>query len=813
MIEQWSQDLRMAWRAVRRAPAFALVATLTLAVGITGTTAMFAIVQGVLLQPLPVRDQDQVIVAWRGSPGAPATRWPFHADDLRRLSGSTRVLDTVAGVGYQSPARVVAIEEGVAGYLRLAPVTGGFFDVLGIGPVLGRGFTPSDDVAGAAPVALVTYGLWQRRYGGSPAVIGRRLIINEQRFTIVGVMPADVDYPRGVEAWVPVTPFAASIANPTFRDAVATELLMVARMRPGFTTDHAAAELRAIAQSLDTTASAGNPQGLVPVVQSYEDAVVGDVRRALLILAAAVTLLLLVACANAANLLLMRGEQRRPEVALRAALGASRARLVRQLGAESLLLASGAGAIALLVTIAVLPALLALVPEGLPRVESIRTDARVIGFTIILAFITAALAGLSPAFATARTTLASHLRSGTRHATAAGTRRGRRTLVVVQVALAAVVMTGAGLLMLSVIRLEGVGDALGADRLVLVPLSLPPEYGERERRLQFLTSAIERLESTKAIEAATPINVAPFSGTSWGIPVFAAEGQTRERAQQNPSLDLEAVHSNYFATFRVPIVRGRSFTSGDTRDTAAVAIVSEDVAARTWPGADPIGKRVKMGAAGSETPWMTVVGVAAATRYRELGQPRPTLYVPAEQLVVGADTFVLRTAAPPAALRALVSRELRALDRGVEVVRVAPFPELLAAPLARPRFNAMLSATFGAAALLLAAVGLYAVMAAFVRLHHRDIGLRLAVGATAADVRRLVVGEAARLAVAGACVGLAISVAANRFLRALLIDVSPLDPLVIAAALLSLVAAATVACYAPARRATRVDPAIMLRAD
>ncbi len=813
MFEQWCQDFRMAWRAVRRAPAFALVAMLTLAVGIGGTTAMFAIVQGVLLRPLPVRNQDQVIVAWQGSPAAAATRWPFQADDLRMLSGSTRVLETVAGVGYQSPARVVAIEEGVAGYVRLAPVTGNFFDVLGIGPVLGRGLTPSDDVIGAAPVALVTYGLWQRRYGGSPAVIGRPLIINERRFTVVGVMPGDVDYPRGVEVWVPVTPFAASIANPTFRDAVATELQMVARMRPGFTTDHAAAELRVLVQALDGTAAAGEPQGLVPVVHSYEDAVVGDVRGALLILAAAVALVLLVASANAANLLLMRGEQRRSEVAVRAALGATRGRLVRQLGAESLLLASGAGALALLVTIALLPALPALVPEGLPRVEAIRTDARVVGFTIVLAFITAALAGLSPAFATARATLASHLRSGTRHAPGPTTRRVRRTLVIVQVALAAVVMTAAGLLMTSVVRLQGVGDGVGADRLVLVPLSLPQEYGERERRLQFLTAAIERLESTGAIEAATPINVAPFSGTSWGIPVFTAEGQTRGRAQQNPSLDLEAVHANYFATFRLPIVRGRSFTSGDTGGREPVAIVSEDVAARTWPGADPIGKRLKMGSPESETPWMTVVGVAASTRYRELRQARPTLYVPAEQLVVGADTFVLRTAAPPAALRALVSRELQALDPGVVVIRIAPFRELLAAPLARPRFNALLSATFGAAALLLAAVGLYAVMAAFVRLHHRDIGLRLAVGATAADVRRLVVGEAARLAGAGVCLGLAISLAANRFLRALLIDVSPLDPMVLAAALLSLVAAATLACYAPARRASRIDPAIMLRAD
>jgi putative ABC transport system permease protein len=509
------------------------------------------------------------------------------------------------------------------------------------------------------------------------------------------------------------------------------------------------------------------------------------------VLFAAVAIVLVIASANVSNLLLMRSEGRRSEVAVRAALGATRGRLVRQFAAESVLLATAAAAVGLAVTVTLLPALRASVPDNLPRVEAVQIDSTIVLFTVLLAFATATLSSLSPA-----------------------TRRGRRSLAIVQVALAVIVVAAAGLLTRSVLRLQITGTQAGADRLVLVPLSLPQtKYADRDRRLQFLTTAIQRLESTAGIAAATPINVAPFNGASWGVPSFTAERQNPERAATNPSLDLEAIHPNYFDTFELPIVRGRAFTSADSREATAVAIVSEDVAARTWPGDDPIGQRLKMGAADSKAPWLTVVGVAAPTRYRELRERRPTLYVPAEQLIVTADTLVLRTAAPVPAIRSLVSDQLRAIDPEVAVVRVAPFRELLDLPLARPRFNALLTLAFAAVALFLSAVGLHGVMAAFVRLHQRDIGVRIAVGANASDVRRLVVGEAARLAGVGAVIGMALSAAGTQFLRGLLFEVTPLDPVALIAAPVLLVAASALACYLPARRATRVDPAIMLRAD
>jgi predicted permease len=349
---------------------------------------------------------------------------------------------------------------------------------------------------------------------------------------------------------------------------------------------------------------------------------------------------------------------------------------------------------------------------------------------------------------------------------------------------------------------------------VLVPLDLPPEkYVDRDRRLQFLTAAIEQLESSPAISAATPVNAVPFTDVGWLVPVFTGEGQSLEQVLTNPSLNLEAIHPNYFDAFEMPIVRGRPFTAADRENATPVAIVSEDVAGRTWPGQDPIGKRLKMGTLDDSAPWLTVVGVTRPTRYRELTEPRATLYVPAEQLIVTADTFALRTTTPPTALASLVQERVRGIDPDVSVSRVAPFRELLERPLARPRFNASLIGIFGAAALFLAAVGLYAVMAAFVRMRQREIGVRMALGASARNVRALVLWEGVRLSGVGAAIGLAVGLAGNRAIAGLLFEVSPLDPAAMLGATAILVGASALACYLPARRATRVDPVSVLRAD
>jgi predicted permease len=814
-FEPWWQDLRLAWVGLRRAKGFTGAAVLTLAIGMAGTTAMFALVQGVLLRPLPVRGQDRLLVAWKKLGYTGSTHWPFRAPDIDMISRESRVLESVAGVSYYGAWPLVAVDNGFASDISGAAVAGDFFRVLGVEPILGRALRQADNVIGAENVLVITHGLWQRRYGASPEVIGRRVMVSERPFTIVGVMPPDVECPHGVEAWMTVATAASTLSNPGFQEGVRRDVDLIARLRPGATIEQAASELAGLTSRLEADAPADTVRGWTPVVRSYEDLVVGDVRPALLVLFGAVGLVLLIASANVANLLLLRGEARRPELAVRAALGAGRGRLARQLLAESLLLALAAGVVGLAVTWWTLRALVAFVPYGLPRVDSVRIHAGVVLFTVAVAFLTAALAGLAPALSLARADVAAHLRSGGRGATGRAARRGRRGLVVAQVALAVTVVAAAGLLTHSLLRLQSVEMGLAADRLVFVWLALPQgKYADRTRHLQLLDEVVARLEAAPGIAGATPVNTPPFAGTGgWDAPEFTAEGQSAHVAATNPSLNLESIHPNYFDTFGVTLVRGRGFTEADRQGAPSVAVVSEDVAARTWPGQDPVGQRIKLGGLDSAGPWRTVVGVARPTRYRDLAAPRPTLYLPAEQFVVAAQMLVLRTGSPLALVARLARERVRAVDPAVQVTTVAPFSQLLQGPLARPRFNAFLIGVFGVAALLLATIGLYAVVAASVRQRYREMGVRVALGATASDVRGLVLGEGLRLAGLGAAIGLAGAVVATRLLRGLLFDVHPLDPASLLAAVLLLVGVSALASYMPARRAARMDPVAMLRAD
>jgi predicted permease len=527
-----------------------------------------------------------------------------------------------------------------------------------------------------------------------------------------------------------------------------------------------------------------------------------------------VGLVLLIATTNVAILLLVRGEARRPELAVRAALGAGPRRLARPLLAESLLLSLAAGGIGLAATWWTLRALPAFVPEGLPRMDAVGINVWVFAFTLATSFVTAALAGLAPLLSLARVDLVAQLRSRGRGAIGSAGGRGRGALVVAQVALAVTVVAAAGLLTRSLLRLQSVEMGLAADRLVLLRLALPQaQYTDGARRQRFVEEFVADLEAAPGIAAATPVHTPPFADASWAAPEFAAEGQTAERAAANPTLNFEAVHPSYFETLEVTLLRGRGFTKWDGREAPKVAVVSEDLAARTWPGEDPIGKRVKLGRLDSSEPWRTVVGVAGSTRYHELQSARPTLYLPASQFIDAADMLIVRTSAPAAFVARLSRERVRAFDPDVQVKSVESFGELLQGPLARPRFNALLIGVFGAAALLLAAVGLYAVMAASVGQRLREMGVRIALGATASEVRRLVLGNGLKLAGLGAAVGLFGALLGTRLLGGLLYGVHPLDPTSLLAATLLLLGVSAIACLIPARRAGRVDPVSLLRAE
>lgn len=811
-IESLHQDVQIAARSLWRARGFTGLAVVTLAVGIAGSTVMFALIQGVLLRPLPIPDQDRVFVAWTQPRGGGFNHVPYQLPNIERIGRESTLLESVSAVTYNGTLPFIVVDEGVPGYIDGSAVGGRFFQVLGATPILGRALTPDDDHSGADGAVVIAHRLWQQRYGGTPALIGRRLTIAERPYTIVGVMPPDVEYPRGAQAWIPLAQHHARqiAADPNYR----VDVDLIARMRPAVALSQASAELQALTTRLEAErVGAFRPRDLMPIVTPYDELVVGEARTAVLILFAAVGLVLIVASANVANLLLLRGEQRRTELALRSALGAGRWRLARLIFAESLLLALVAGVLGAIAAAWMLRAV-SLVPVGsLPRLDAIRIDAVVLFFTTAVALTAAFLAAL-PALASSSVDLTAALR-GEGRTVAGSTRHGRRALVIAQVALAVLVVAMAAGLTRSVLRLQSLDMGMAADRLVVVPLSIPTAVSaDRVRHVQLLEELTERLENSGPIDAATAVHVLPFAGTGgWDVPRFAAEGQSADEAAANVGLNLESVRPNYFSTFGIPLLRGRAFAGGDRESTLPVAIVSQDVADRTWPGQDPIGKRLKFGGADSTFEWRTVVGVVGTTRYRELAVPRPSTYLPADQFAPGAHNLVLRTAAPIAVVADTVRVTVAAIDDSVKVMRVAPFAELLDKPLARPRFNAALLALFGVTALALSAIGLYGVMAAAVRQRQREIGLRISLGATVRDIHALVLGEGARLAIAGALLGLAAAVVAGRLVSSVLTAAEPLDAVSLGSAAALIVAAALSACYVPARRASRVDAATMLRAD
>jgi predicted permease len=811
-LDRWTHELRLAWRGLRRARTFTAAAVVTLGVGMAGATAIFALIQGVLLRPLPMRAPDQLIVVTRALPSTGNTHWPFRRAEVDRMQDAERVFAGLAAVGYNDPSQMAYLDGPSSGVVNVARVTGAFFQVLDVAPVLGRTLTGTDDAPGAEPVVVLTYAFWQHRYGGASDIVGRRVTLEGQRFTVVGVMPPDIEFPRGVDVWMTVETMASAARGPVFGEAVRNELHVVARLQPEVSLAQVTDALAIMAPQLDALAPPAGPQGSVPLVRPLAEVVVGDVRGGLLVLLLAVGLVLLIASANVANLLLVRGESRKAEVALRVALGATRLRLAGAIMVESFVLTVGAGALGVLASWASVRGVVAFVPGGLPRLDAVHLDAGVVVFVGVLGFLTAAGTGLVPALAMGRADLLAPLRHAGR-TTARSSFSRRRVLVVAQVALAVTVVAAAGLIARSLIHLQATGAAMGADRLTVVSLVFPSGEYERNRHLQFLEEAIAQLEAVSGIDAVTPINATPFSGVGWDVPTFTADGQGAVEAADNPSLNLEAIHPGYFDAFGVAIVQGRPFGRQDRSDAPLVAIVSDEVARRTWPDEAPIGKRLKMGDVDSEDPWRTVVGVAAQTRYRDLRTPQPTLYLPAEQMIVTAESLVLRAAVPPALLADAVRDTIGRLDPTVRVSGIVPFGDLLREPLARPRFYTLVLGLFGATALLLAAVGLYAVISATVRQRTREIGVRIALGASPRRVRRLVVREAMMLGALGAVAGLVAAAGSSRLLRGLLYEVQPLDPTTLTAAALLLIGVAALASYLPAQAAARIDPLLTLRAE
>jgi len=812
-METLINDLTFALRVLRRNATFAASVVVTLAVGIGAATAMFGVVNGVLLTRLPIHDQGRVMVLRKEQLVGNETLVPFSVGDLRNFAAQARTLETVAGAQYDGAWPATMRDGDRVLSPNTAVVSGNFFTTLGMRATFGRTLMESDDVVGGDAI-VISHALWLRAFGGDSAVVGR-VIHGAGRgnaFRIVGVMPRGFAFPGNAEVWVPavtVIPGAASNEGQWPYN-------LVGRMRAGVSAEQVRAELAAFLARKAYVP--GEPRDVRASVRSIESLIVGDVKPALLALAGAVALLLGLANVNVANLFLVRGLGRRRELAVRAAIGAGGWRIARLMATEAVVLATLGGLAGLAVAAWLLRLVVSLAPAELPRTDAIRVDLAVAAATGVMVVVSALAFSLWPAIAVSRQRdLHNVLRSAARTgAVDVGSRRARSFLVVAQVALAIVVLVGAGLLGRTLSVLQHLDMGFASDELSTVELSLPESITSSRPRLDAFYGAVtKRLATMPGMYSATVVLVPPFSGRNGWDAFFTAEGQTARDAAANPALDFQPVLPSYFSTMGIPIRRGRGIAATDREGTALVAVVSRSFAERAWPRQDPIGKRFKFGHADAPSPWTSVVGVVDDVRYRELTYSRPVVYVAwAQQTDKPPLSFVVARGAAGHALAARdVDRLVRELEPRVLVTSVATMRQRLTTSLARPRFDAMVLGVFAAVAFVLAAVGVYGVIAALVRQRTPEIGIRLALGAQPGEVRWMVMRSGLGLAGAGVVAGLAASLAATRVLGAELYGVHPADPLTMSAASLALLVAAALACGVPARAASRVDPLTALKAE
>lgn len=805
------QDLRYGLRVLSRSKGYTAVAALTLALGIGAITAIFSVVHTVLLRPLPFAKQEQLVTLWKRDTVASQPFVELALAEVRDWQQQAQSFDslaampaTVYGYGYVLTGRGEAVQ------LESAKVTGRFFELLGAQAAHGRVFNERDDVVNGPKVAVLSDRVWRERFGSDPRIIGQSLTLTGQGFTVIGVMPASFEFPAGADLWLPIKTTVPVRATESYG---ATFLQAVGRLKDGVTLAQAEAEMNAIVARIAAQHPEMEAHGQRIVITPLAAHLFGDARPALWLLLTATAMLLLIATANIANLSLARATARRREFAVRAALGAGRGRLVRQLLTESCLLALAGGAGGVALAHWLIRLLVALAPADLPRIAEVSLNGTVLLFALVVTLLTALLCGLAPAFVAARLNLNQTLNEG--GGRMAGSRVGQRTrgaLVIAEVAITVVLLAGALLILRSFINLSRVSLGFDPANVLTMHLRVQGEkYARPEARRAFYQQLIERLEARPGVAAASAVLIRPLEGPAgWDTP-FMLEGQSADEARKNRVPNFEAVTPHYFRTLHIPLKAGREFNEQDTGESPPVAIISETMARTLFgPGVDPSGKRLRPGS--SDAPWLTIVGVAGDARYRELQGVRGDLYVPFAQWPNAfVNHFAVRTTIEPAAMLDTIRREVAALDPTQAVTRVATMDELVAAKLAQPRFSAALLNWLSALALLLAAVGIYGVLALSVTERTGEFGIRTALGARATDILKLVIGQGLRLMLAGLAIGLVAAFALTHLIAQLLFGVKATDPLTFAVIPLLLAGAAMLACYLPARRATKVDPLVALR--
>jgi putative ABC transport system permease protein len=803
------QDLRQAARALRRRPGLTLVAVLTLGLGLGAATAIFSVADAVILRPLPFADPGRLFMVWQADTAKNERFVEMAYPTFRDWREQNHVFEDMAGMPSTNQGWILS-GRGEPLPVLGRWVTGRFFDVLGVRPALGRTFQPEDDGAAAPRVVILADAFWRSHLGADSAIVGQTLVLDDEPYTVVGVMPGEFAYPKGAQIWVPLVRAAGPIAD--MRNV--WWMSAVGRLKAGVSPDQARREMAAFA--LRYNREQFKEESLTAVLTPVRDTIFGPTRPALLALLGAVGLVLLIACANVAGLLLVRAMERSRDLAVRLALGAGAFRLARGLLAESALLAAAGGALGVVVAVAGTPALVTLSPSDLPRLSEAAVDVRALAFALAACTLTALVSGLAPMLTVRSLSLERELRAGAR-SVALGRARMGAALAVAEVALSLVLLVGAGLLARSFVHLREVPLGFDPDRLLSVSVG-PREnrYPQPRQWRAFYEELLSRVRALPDVESAAVVMLRPLWGTVGMDWRYTIEGQSEQEASRNTSVNMETVSADYFRTMRIPVLRGRAFTDGDVDGQPGVVVIGDALARRAWPGQDPIGKRLKIPL--PDTPydkeWLTVVGVVADARYRELPQGRLDLYMSYRQANHHVQHLMVRTRSQEwAALAPAIRAAVRAIDAGQPVSDVITMRQVVDDALGGPRFAARLFSAFAVVAVLLAALGLYGLLAYSVTRRTREIGVRVALGARPVDVSRLVLGEGMALAVLGIAIGLAAAAAAARLLRSLLYGVEPLDAVTFAAVPLLLAAVAAGACLLPARRARRVDPVEALRAE
>ncbi|HSQ24417.1 MAG TPA: ABC transporter permease [Pyrinomonadaceae bacterium] len=800
-METLIKDIRYGLRGLWKRPGFTMVALITLALGIGANTAIFSLINAVLIRPLPFHEPDRLVWTWGNirNGGNHASVSPLDYLDYRHQNRTFEEFAAMISV----PISANLTGGGEPQRLSAAGVTGNFFQALGVQPALGRTFLLENETTGRDQVAVLSYGLWQKRFGGDPGIINRGVTLDDKSFEVIGVMPRDFEFPATTEIWLPLN----FDGPPGMKQRKAHFLRPIGRLKAGVSLAQAQADTDAIARQLEAAYPATNTGWNLRLVSLREE-VVGNIRSTLYILLGAVGFVLLIACANVGNLLMAHAASRRREIAVRTALGAGRLRIARQMITESVMLALFGGALGILLAIWGVPALVALSGDNIPTTAQVKIDFTVLVFTLVASVLTGLLFGLAPAVRTLKLNLIETLKEGGRSGGEGGQRnRTRSLLVVFESAVAVMLLVGAGLLIRSLVRLQNTNPGFDSNNVLTIRIDLPQKkYAAPEALSNFWEQFESRVGALPGVEKVGLVSELPLSGQPNDMP-YTVEGRA-SGANQVFDNDFRRVNQDYFRALRIPFLRGRNFTAQEVREGANVLIISESLVSQTFPNEEPLGKRLVM--TFNNQPF-EIVGIVGDVRHRSLEQPPlPTMYMPALE---SGENVVIRTQGDSSAMAAAVRREMALLEPNQPIATVRTMNEWLGLAIAAQRYRTGLFGLFGALALVLSAVGIYGVMSYSVGQRTHEIGVRMALGARQLDVLKLVMRQGMSLVLVGVGIGLIGAVALTRIIASLLFDVGTRDPATFSVVAILLGAVAFIACYVPALRATKVDPLVALRYD